>query len=52
MARGLPRAEAEALLLQAFVAEAMEAVADEALRETLMSAARDWLARRAPRKAA
>jgi Fe-S cluster assembly protein SufD len=51
MARGLPRPEAEALLLEAFVGDAMESVADESLRETLMSAARDWLAQRAPQKA-
>jgi len=50
MARGLPRPEAEALLLEAFVGDAMACVADESLRETLMSAARDWLARRAPQK--
>jgi Fe-S cluster assembly protein SufD len=36
-ARGLPRAEAEALLLEAFANEALEFVSDETLREIFAS---------------
>lgn len=36
MARGLPRAEAEALMLQAFVGEAFEMVDNEAVRDALV----------------
>jgi Fe-S cluster assembly protein SufD len=46
MARGLPRREAEAMLLEAFVAGAFESVVDEDLREKLMERARAWLAQR------
>lgn len=46
MARGIPRREAEALLLEAFVAPAFDGVEDEALRETLMERVRGWLAQR------
>ncbi|MBX9759554.1 MAG: Fe-S cluster assembly protein SufD [Beijerinckiaceae bacterium] len=46
MARGIPRHDAEALLLEAFVAPAFEGVADETLRETLMERVRGWLAQR------
>lgn len=35
MARGLPRAEAEALLLQAFIGEALELVAEDTMREAM-----------------
>jgi Fe-S cluster assembly protein SufD len=45
-ARGLPRAEAEAMLLEAFGAEAISRVADAALAEALLAMMRDWLARR------
>jgi Fe-S cluster assembly protein SufD len=44
--RGLPRAEAEQLLLEAFAAEAVETVRNEAMRERLMSHVSDWLAAR------
>jgi Fe-S cluster assembly protein SufD len=44
--RGIPRAEAEALLARAFVADALEGVADEALREALDAETRGWLERR------
>ncbi|MBV9702252.1 MAG: Fe-S cluster assembly protein SufD, partial [Methylobacteriaceae bacterium] len=47
MARGLPRQEAEALLLEAFAGEALDQVADEGLREVLMRHVREWLAARA-----
>jgi Fe-S cluster assembly protein SufD len=43
MARGLPRPEAEALMVQAFVGEAMELVENEELREVLNSVAEAWL---------
>jgi len=42
-ARGLPEKEAQALLIQAFVGEAIEGIADEALREVAMSQAQLWL---------
>jgi Fe-S cluster assembly protein SufD len=42
-ARGIPRKEAEALLIQAFVGEIIESIADEALRDMLMNAAVAWL---------
>jgi Fe-S cluster assembly protein SufD len=45
-ARGLPQAEAEAMLLEAFGAEAIGRVADSALAEALLTVMRDWLARR------
>ena len=45
-ARGLPQAEAEAMLLEAFGAEAIGRVADADLAEALLTLARDWLARR------
>ena len=46
MARGLPRREAEALLVEAFGAEAIERVGDERLRDALLADLRAWLARR------
>lgn len=46
MARGLPKREAEALLLEAFVGDVIDEVEDETLREVLMVKARDWLAER------
>ena len=42
-ARGIPEAEARALLVQAFVGEAIERIDDEALREALGTASADWL---------
>jgi len=45
-ARGLPEKEAEALLIQAFVGEAMESIADENLRDVAIAAAERWLAAR------
>jgi Fe-S cluster assembly protein SufD len=46
MARGLPRPQAEALVLQAFAGEAVEFVADEALRGWIMSEIEGWLGER------
>jgi Fe-S cluster assembly protein SufD len=42
-ARGIPEAEARALLVQAFVGEAIERIEDESLREALGAASADWL---------
>ena len=44
--RGLPQAEAESLLLQAFVGPPIEAVAHEGVREALIGAVESWLGRR------
>ena len=46
-ARGLPAAEAEAMLLEAFGAEAIARVADEECAEALREIMRGWLAARA-----
>jgi len=42
-ARGIPDVEARALLIQAFVGEALERVEDEALRDALARASAAWL---------
>jgi len=42
-ARGLPEKEAQALLIQAFVGEAIEAIVDDGLRELAMALAARWL---------
>jgi Fe-S cluster assembly protein SufD len=47
MARGIPEAEAEALLIQAFVGEAVEGVEHAGLREALMDQVATWLKARA-----
>jgi Fe-S cluster assembly protein SufD len=46
MARGIPEREAEALLIQSFVAEAIEGVGHEGARDALIEATRAWLAAR------
>jgi Fe-S cluster assembly protein SufD len=46
MARGLPRPQAEALVLQAFAGEAVEFVQDEALRALVMARIEAWLGKR------
>jgi Fe-S cluster assembly protein SufD len=46
MARGIPEADAEALLIQSFVGEAIDTVAHEGVRDALMEATLQWLARR------
>jgi len=46
MSRGIPAAEAEALLIQAFIDEAIEEVAHEGVRKALMFAALKWLGSR------
>ncbi|MEA2984288.1 MAG: Fe-S cluster assembly protein SufD [Alphaproteobacteria bacterium] len=42
-ARGIPAKEAEALMIQAFIGEAVDEIAHEGLREALMGAAVEWL---------
>lgn len=42
-ARGLSEKEAQALLIQAFVGEAIESIVNDALRDLVISAARRWL---------
>lgn len=43
MARGIPRAEAEALLIRAFLGEAIEGIEHAGLREALMDVVAAWL---------
>jgi Fe-S cluster assembly protein SufD len=47
MARGLPKAEAENLMVQAFLGEAIELVEHEGVREALIAVVEDWLSARA-----
>ncbi len=47
MARGIPAAEAESLLIQAFLGEAVEGIEHAGLREALMEEVVAWLAARA-----
>ena len=42
-ARGLPEKEAQALLIQAFVGEAIESIANDGLRELAIATAQRWL---------
>jgi Fe-S cluster assembly protein SufD len=46
MARGLPKAQAESLLVQAFLGEAVEFVENEELRDALIATVETWLAAR------
>jgi Fe-S cluster assembly protein SufD len=46
LSRGLPRGEAETLLVTAFLAEAIEGLGDEAIGEAFEAIARGWLAAR------
>jgi Fe-S cluster assembly protein SufD len=46
MSRGVPRKEAEGLMIQAFASEALEAVAHEELREALLALTAEWIASR------
>ena len=46
-ARGIPQKEAEALMVEAFIGEAAEAIESEPLREIVMDLVRDWLRARA-----
>jgi Fe-S cluster assembly protein SufD len=47
MARGIPEAEAETLLIQAFLGEAIEGIEHAGLREALMESVAAWLKARA-----
>ncbi len=47
MARGIPRQEAQALLIRSFLGEAIEELSNEALREVLGGLIDGWLMRRA-----
>jgi Fe-S cluster assembly protein SufD len=47
MARGIPAAQAEALLIQAFLGEAIEGIEHAGLREALMETVAAWLKARA-----
>ncbi|HZT25099.1 MAG TPA: Fe-S cluster assembly protein SufD [Pseudolabrys sp.] len=46
MSRGIPAAEAEALLVQAFVGEVIEEITHQGIQDALMFAARKWLGAR------
>jgi Fe-S cluster assembly protein SufD len=46
MARGIPAAEADALLIRAFIGEVLDAIPGEDLRDALTAMASDWLERR------
>jgi Fe-S cluster assembly protein SufD len=50
MARGIPSAEAESLLIQAFLGEAVEGIEHAGLREALMESVAAWLKHRAEAK--
>lgn len=43
MSRGLPEADAKALLIEAFVGEVFAAIEEEAVREAVLDRARSWL---------
>ena len=47
MARGIPRAQAEGMIIEGFAREVLEFVEDEAIRERLGEGVSAWLARRA-----
>ena len=46
MSRGIPAAEAEALLIEAFIGETIEEIAHEGVRDALKFAALKWLGSR------
>jgi Fe-S cluster assembly protein SufD len=46
MARGIPAKDAEALLIQAFVGEAVDPISHEGIREALMQATASWVQER------
>ena len=52
MARGIPPSEAEALLIQAFLGEAVEGIEHAGLREALMEQVAAWLKARSAQQAA
>jgi len=46
MARAIPRKEAEALIVQSFVSQALDQIVNEAVRDAFSARAADWLAAR------
>jgi Fe-S cluster assembly protein SufD len=46
LSRGIPRPDAERLLLQSFLADAIEALDDEEVGAALEGVIEDWLSRR------
>ncbi len=46
LARGIPRIEAEALLITAFAGEVFDGIEDEAVRDLFVDAAQEWLVNR------
>ena len=46
-ARGIPEVTAKALLIEAFIGEAVEAIGNEAIAEALSSLAHDWVVQHA-----
>jgi Fe-S cluster assembly protein SufD len=46
MARGIPRLEAQALLIRSFLGEAIELVSDASLQEALLGLVDEWLRRK------
>ena len=48
--RGIPRDEAEAMLLEAFGAEAIERIANPEIAEAIISRAKKWLEMRSARR--
>jgi Fe-S cluster assembly protein SufD len=45
-ARGLPKREAEALLIEGFAGEIVEAISEESARDAYFARIRSWLGRR------
>jgi Fe-S cluster assembly protein SufD len=45
-ARGIPQPEAEALLIQAFIGDAIEHIGHQGIKDALMFAALKWLGSR------
>lgn len=45
-ARGIPERTAQALLIEAFIVEALEAIGDEAIQDALSAYAHDWVSAR------
>lgn len=52
MSRGIPRAEAEAILVRAFVQDLFDQIEHEELREALIGVSEEWLIKAAPKAAA
>jgi Fe-S cluster assembly protein SufD len=48
MARGLPKRQAEALLVEAFIGEVLEPISDDGVRECLAGLVSQWMRERAP----